>query len=107
LFAKELAIKHPELTVIAVHPGRISTGLGQALAKESRLVRLAGPLESIICVPIAEGVKNHVWAATAEVVSGKYYEPVGVPDRESKLARDSMLSTKLWEWTEAELRDVV
>ncbi len=49
-------------------------------------------------------MRNHLWAATApNVESGKYYEPVGVPDKETVIAKDQRLSSRLWEWTENEL----
>lgn len=61
-----------------------------------------------MCVPVHVGVKNHLWAATSpEVVSGKYYEPVGIPDKESVAAKDEALSRKLWEWTENEMTGVL
>ncbi|KAI1154360.1 hypothetical protein F4825DRAFT_411823 [Nemania diffusa] len=50
------------------------------------------------------GIRNHLWAATSpEVVGGKYYDPISVLGRESKIAKDENLSTGLWEWTENEL----
>ena len=50
---------------------------------------------------------NHLWAATSsDVVSGSYYEPVGVPGKESALAKDEGLSGKLWDWTEQQLEGV-
>lgn len=52
--------------------------------------------------PVKEGVKNHLWAATAEVESGEFYEPVGV--KESVDVDDGM-AEKLWEWTEEQLKD--
>ncbi|ETS75325.1 hypothetical protein PFICI_12269 [Pestalotiopsis fici W106-1] len=104
---RELGRRHPQLTTAAVHPGRIAGAMGLSLAKESLLVRLSAPLAPLICVPVQVGVKNHLWAATSPlVVSGKYYEPVGVPDRESALAKDDNLSKRLWEWTETELEGI-
>ena len=48
-------------------------------------------------------MRNHLWAATApDVQSGKYYEPVGVSDKETVVAKDQKLSRRLWEWTEKE-----
>ncbi|KAI1373881.1 hypothetical protein F4677DRAFT_427528 [Hypoxylon crocopeplum] len=103
--ARELASRHPQLTTAAVHPGRILTGMAASLAKESLLVRLTGPIAPLVCVPVSVGVKNHLWAATSQdVVSGKYYEPVGVPNKETALAKDGDLSRRLWDWTEEELR---
>jgi NAD(P)-dependent dehydrogenase (short-subunit alcohol dehydrogenase family) len=104
-FARELAARHPRIKAVAVHPGRIVTGMGLGLQKESLLFRVMAPLSPVFCVPPAVGVRNHLWAATAAgVESGKYYEPVGVPDKESAVARDRNLSERLWEWTESEFK---
>ncbi|KAK4150236.1 retinol dehydrogenase [Chaetomidium leptoderma] len=105
--ARELAQRHPQIKVVAVHPGRIMTGMARGLQKESRLFRAAAPISPVFCVSPAIGVRNHLWAATgADVESGKYYEPVGVPDKETAVAKDRSLSSRLWEWTEKELESV-
>ncbi|KAF1998994.1 NAD(P)-binding protein [Amniculicola lignicola CBS 123094] len=104
---KQMAHRYPELKVASVHPGRIITGMAAGLAEESLLVRLTKPIAPYICVPVAIGILNHLWAATSpDVVSGTYYEPVGVAGKESALAKDNDLSMRLWEWTEGELKDV-
>lgn len=83
------------------------TGMGAALKKESLLVRLTEPLAPLVCVSVVVGVRNHLWAATSsEVVSGTYYEPVGVPVKGSAAARDEELSKMLWQWTENELKEI-
>lgn len=103
--ARELAQRYPRLRTAAVHPGRILTGMAASLATESLLVRLSTPIAQFICVPVSVGIRNHLWAATSSaVISGKYYEPVGVPDRESEIAKDENLSRRVWEWTENELK---
>ncbi|KAK8029727.1 alcohol dehydrogenase Bli-4 [Apiospora rasikravindrae] len=102
--AKQLGSRYPQLKVAAVHPGRILTGMAESLRKESLIVRITAPIAPLVCVPVATGVKNHLWAATSpDVVSGKYYEPVGIPNKESAVAKDDGLSDRLWEWTEKEL----
>ncbi|KAL2167196.1 hypothetical protein VTG60DRAFT_1608 [Thermothelomyces hinnuleus] len=106
-FARELAQRYPQLKVAAVHPGRIITGMARALRKESLLFKFSAPISPIFCVSPAVGVRNHLWAATGpDVESGKYYEPVGVPDRETAIAKDPELSKMLWEWTEKELQGI-
>lgn len=78
--------------------------MATSLQKEDLFVRLTKPIAPLFCVPVAIGVRNHLWAATNPgVVSGKYYEPVGIPDKESVMAKDEDLSRRLWEWTEREL----
>ncbi|KAK3357569.1 hypothetical protein B0T25DRAFT_450288 [Lasiosphaeria hispida] len=104
--AKELAERYPLLKVAAVHPGRISTNMGKGLAAEFWLIKLTAPIEPFVCVTIEEGVKNHLWAATSpDVVSGKYYLPVGIADDATIMNKDVGLSKKLWDWTENELKD--
>lgn len=83
----------------------------------------------LFCTSVENGVKNHLWASTAPaakagddqegdrgdkgdqslgtVVSGTYYEPVGVTGKDSALARDEELRVKLWEWVEKELEGEV
>lgn len=106
-FARELAQRYPQIKVAAVHPGRIITGMAHGLQKESLLFKVTAPISPLFCVPAAIGVRNHLWAATAaNVESGKYYEPVGVPDKETAVAKDATLSKRLWEWTDKELEAV-
>ncbi|KAJ8131543.1 hypothetical protein O1611_g2082 [Lasiodiplodia mahajangana] len=103
--ARELAQRYPSLKTAAVHPGMILTGLTTAMSKESLLVRLIAPLAPLVCVPVSIGIRNHLWAAISpDVISGKYYEPVGVPGKETDDAKNADLSTRLWEWTEQELK---
>jgi retinol dehydrogenase-12 len=104
---REIANHHPELTTAAVHPGRILTGMATSLAKESFLARVTRPIAPFFTVPISVGITNHLWASTSsDIVSGTYYEPVGVPGKESAVARDEALSKRLWDWTENELKNV-
>lgn len=81
--------------------------MAASLSKESLLVRLTSPIAPLVCVSVAEGVRNHLWAASSsEVVSGGYYEPVGVAGKETSIVQDDILSEKLWKWTQDELADV-
>jgi retinol dehydrogenase-12 len=106
-YTRTLSQLHSQIDVAAVHPGRINTQMAAGLAKESWLVRLSAPLAPLLSLSPAEGAKNHLWAATnSAVVSGKYYEPIGVPDKETQLARDAQLGQKLWDWTEHELKGI-
>lgn len=90
-----------------MHPGRILTGMADALKKESLLVKLTAPIAPFFCVPVSVGIVNHLWAATSpDVVSGSYYEPVGVPGKESALAKAEALGKRLAEWTEEQIKGV-
>lgn len=82
--------------------------MGLSLQKESFLIKLTAPLAPFLTVTANVGARNAIWAATSSgVVSGKYYEPVGVPDMETscKNAMDKDLCQRLWEWTQEELKD--
>lgn len=69
------------------------------------LARVTAPISPLFCVPVAIGIRNHLWAATSpDMVSGTYYEPVGVPAKISKAAEDPTMPQKLWEWTSSELK---
>lgn len=105
LFARRLAKEYPLLTVAAVHPGLVKTGIGDKTAQHNILARLFLPVAKFFMVTVEEGVKNQLWAATSEnVVSGEYYTPIGVPGKTSKFAVDDVLAEKLWEWTAMELQ---
>ena len=103
LWVREMAKRYPHFVVAAVHPGVVSTGL---LARATDLGLPAGMSGAVnrSSVSVEEGVKNQLWAATAKgVVSGEYYEPVGVAGNASEYGKDDELAKKLWEWTESEL----
>ena len=108
LFAKELAKRYPQLKVIAVHPGVVNTKLVAIIAESSLLVRGARKVASPFLATVEKGVKNQIWAAVAkDVVSGEYYEPVGVMGKGNKRTHDVALAKKLWDWTEEELQGYI
>lgn len=81
--------------------------MADSLKKESLLVKITAPIAPYFCVPVSVGIINHLWAATSpDVKTGSYYEPVGVPGKESALAKDENLSKKVWDWTEEQLEGV-
>ncbi|KAL4971736.1 NAD(P)-binding protein [Aspergillus desertorum] len=98
---KELSREYPQIKAVAIHPGRILTGMATSLWKESTLARLTKPIAPFFCVPVSTGIRNHLWAATSsQVVSGTYYEPVGVPGTLSPVVEDESFPKRLWEWTD-------
>ncbi|KAH7313637.1 hypothetical protein B0I35DRAFT_480312 [Stachybotrys elegans] len=104
---KQLSREHPQITTIAVHPGRIVTGLAQGLWKESNIARWTKGIAPLLCVPVSKGIQNHLWAATSpDVVSGTYYEPVGIPGTLSPTAQEEVFSKKLREWTDEALKEI-
>lgn len=108
LYARELAARHPEILCMAIHPGVVATNLigdsgflNRAFINLSHLGLLLKP---------EQGAHNQVWAATApreKIQSGSYYEPVGrlSDGKLDKTAKSEILSRRLWEWTEEELKE--
>ncbi|KAH8768206.1 short-chain dehydrogenase/reductase [Diaporthe sp. PMI_573] len=104
LFARYLAKDYPQLTVAAVHPGVVNTGIADKTAQHNTWARFLLPAASPFMLTVEEGVKNQLWASTSkDVISGEFYTPVGVLGNATKLASDDALAGRLREWTEAEL----
>lgn len=106
LYTDELARHYPEITWLSVHPGYIFTGLFDGTSFLTKLPVLIMSMGNR--TPVEKGHYTQCWAATAlksKVVSGGYYEPIGVAGkRATALARDQKLAGRLWEWTQAELK---
>ncbi|KAH7122725.1 hypothetical protein B0J11DRAFT_532158 [Dendryphion nanum] len=107
LFAQELARRYPQLNVPSIHPGVVSTNITNTVKENSFGMRiLATILSGVLSVDVGKGALNQLWASVGtNVVSGEYYEPVGLAGRGSKWTRDSKLAEKLWAWTEKELEN--
>jgi len=101
LYAREAA-KHYTFTNIAINPGEVKTELFSREAGDEMMKHLQENVVPKMAGPVEEGVKNHLWAATGEVESGEFYEPVGV--KEGAQVDDGM-AKELWEWTEEQLRN--
>jgi NAD(P)-dependent dehydrogenase (short-subunit alcohol dehydrogenase family) len=107
IYARELAARYPKILSFSITPGVVSTGLVNDLGLADRaLVYL--PNIGRVKTP-EEGTHNLLWAIGAprgDIKGGVFYEPVGrVSTMETKPIRDPELGGKLWEWTEAELRE--
>jgi len=104
LYAAELARRYPSITVVSVHPGVVSTGLiGNLTFWNKALIYVinGGRMKSP-----ADGIANQLWAATGDkgkIVSGTYYEPIGVLGKHDKDSKSETLAAELWEWTQKEL----
>jgi retinol dehydrogenase-12 len=106
VYARQYAAHHPSLISVAIHPGEVLTELFNKGAEggDKQIEYMAKVMAPKMCGSVEEGVKNGLWAATAErVESGRYYEPVGVLGKGSELSRDEELGRNLWAWTEGEL----
>lgn len=106
IFASEVAKRYPQWTTVSLHPGTVKTELHQSGDGESLMLRVFQKvLLPFVGLPVDKGVHNHLWAATAKgVVSGEYYEPVGVGGKAHRTATDGLLGSELWNWTEHELK---
>lgn len=113
-FARALAQKHPELTVVSVHPGAINTNLmsGPIASYGWFLAYPAKVIGMLFMKTVREGAFGQTWAAVAPIAkkdgdegvkSGTFYWPVGRTDQGSALANDERLTKELWDWTEKEL----
>jgi NAD(P)-dependent dehydrogenase (short-subunit alcohol dehydrogenase family) len=107
LYAQELARRYPGITSVSVHPGYVRTDLFASTTFFDRIpvyVMGAGQWLSV-----AEGPYNQTWAATTKkenLENGGYYEPVAKKGKlATKHSTDRELAERLWEWTEAELKD--
>ncbi|CAG7561223.1 unnamed protein product [Fusarium equiseti] len=101
LYAREAA-KHCTFTNIAINPGEVKTELFSREAGDEMMKHLQENAVPKMAGPVEEGVKNHLWAATAEVESGEFYEPVGVKE---SVEVDEEMARNLWDWTQEQLKD--
>lgn len=97
LYARELARRFPQWTTVSLHPGTVKTELHQS-GSSSLVLRIFQTLVlPLVGVTVEDGVRNHLWAATAaDIQNGEYYEPVGVLGKASSLSYDMKLGQKLW-----------
>jgi NAD(P)-dependent dehydrogenase (short-subunit alcohol dehydrogenase family) len=104
---KDLAARYPAIKTVAIHPGRILTGMATSLQSEDMIAWVTMPIAPLFCVPVALGIRNHLWAGTSpDIVSGTYYEPVGVVGKLSPHATKTGFPQKLREWTDQALSAV-
>jgi NAD(P)-dependent dehydrogenase (short-subunit alcohol dehydrogenase family) len=108
LFAIELGRRYPELTSVVVHPGVVKTALNTQQPWYNRyFVNFTTWVGRIPHLEPEQGCWNPVWCAAAarkgELVSGRYYTPIGAETTLKKKGLDGELAKKLWEWTEGVL----
>jgi NAD(P)-dependent dehydrogenase (short-subunit alcohol dehydrogenase family) len=97
LFTGELHRRHPELGVVALHPGMVRTRIGRSFPR----AKVAALL--LFAVSARQGAKPVVRLATDPAVSnGAYYDRFA-PATPSAAARDRAKAQRLWLLTE-ELR---
>ncbi|MEV6109830.1 SDR family NAD(P)-dependent oxidoreductase [Streptomyces sp. NPDC051940] len=93
LFSYELQARHPELTVVAVHPGLVRTRLGRDFP--SLQVRLV----HAFALSARRGAEPVVRLATGTVSAGRYYNRFA-PVPSSPRSRDTAAARRLWAVTE-------
>ncbi|MDI2127662.1 SDR family NAD(P)-dependent oxidoreductase [Yinghuangia seranimata] len=95
LFTHELHRRHPELTVTALHPGMVRTGIGRDLPR----VQVA--FLSLMALPVRQGAQPVVRLAVADdVVPGAYYDRF-TRVTPSAASRDRATAARLWDVTAA------
>jgi len=106
LFVKGMARRYPQIKSVAVHPGTVASDIwGKAEGVNAILRWVVKPIVWLVASTCADGAKTQLWASTAGgVQSGAYYEPVGKPNTESKIAKNPAMIEKMWDWTEKELQ---
>lgn len=60
LFARELAVRYPQLRVAAVHPGTVQTGLARSMTGIPKVLRWIYRFASNWYKSVSEGVKNQI-----------------------------------------------
>lgn len=103
LYAQEVAKHYTQFKVVSVDPGEVATELFRRDPGDEQMIHIQTEVAPKGWRPVEEGVKNQLWAATAEnVMSGRHYEPVG-KYAPSGLMLDTELAKKVWDWTQKEL----
>lgn len=107
LYAQQVAERLPQFTTVSLHPGEVDTELFSREPGDDQIRDLQENVVPKRVKPVDEGVKNQLWAATtvAGLIRGVYYEPIGKPGVGMYEDRYLEMATKLWEWTEKELRN--
>ena len=106
LFARALALNHPDLTSVSIHPGVINTDLYLPNQQSNPIMRLGLAVGGWLRTSVSTGAFNQLWAATCRkerIESGAYYTPVGAKSQGSPCACNKDLAKQLWDWTEKEL----
>lgn len=106
LYARQFAVHHPDLMIVAIHPGEALTGLFSREPADERVKQLQSVQAVQHATTVEECVKNHLWSGTVsedKLVSGDYYEPVGEAGRTEPIGKDDDVAKKIWDWTEKEL----
>ena len=104
LYAKQIAKYHPEFKSIAINPGEVKTELFYREPGDEHMRELQEKVVPNVVIPVEEGVKNHLWAATSlDIKTATYYQSVGNAEAPEGVTADEAMAAKLWDWTKQEL----
>lgn len=108
LYARQLALHHPNWTVTAIHPGIVNTNLHHYMSDGSMVPKMVTGLLLKLLTTVEDGAQGQLWAATAPretIKTGEFYWPVGsTGGNRGPHAADDTMAKKLWVWTEQELK---
>ncbi|KAH8783393.1 hypothetical protein F5883DRAFT_637645 [Diaporthe sp. PMI_573] len=109
LFARQLAKLHPTWTVMAIHPGVVTTNLSRHVQERYWFAKGLISIANLLLTTVQQGALNQLWGATApkgDIKSGEMYFPVAdlTGGRRGPHVKDDALAKKLWDWTEQELK---
>jgi NAD(P)-dependent dehydrogenase (short-subunit alcohol dehydrogenase family) len=107
LYTLELAKRYPKVTVTALQPGVIQTGLITSMSWIDRFICYLATI-GMQRLSVEEGAYNSLWAATSKmaarpITSGTCYEPVGKIIELTPQSSDPAETAKFWDWTESAL----
>jgi NAD(P)-dependent dehydrogenase (short-subunit alcohol dehydrogenase family) len=104
LWVRKMARLYPQFKLVSIHPGVVQTNLAAGATGSNLVTRMLLKTVTGFLTTVEKGARNQLWASVSkDVVSGEYYEPVGVGGGVSALGKDDELADTLWEWTETEL----
>lgn len=96
---------HPNHVIVSINPGEVKTNLFTREPGDEHMKQLQTEVVPKVAGPIADGVKNQLWAATTDAANlnnGAHYSPFGVEEKWG-IAEDDELAEQLWAWTEEAL----
>jgi NAD(P)-dependent dehydrogenase (short-subunit alcohol dehydrogenase family) len=114
LHARELAKRYPKILSVSAHPGIIMSDLYNPFVGENLVFKACFSAMKLVCTGADDGALNQLFCAVGDVKmedNGEYFVPVGKKAedawwlmRPTKQARNGELATRLWEWSEEEVK---
>lgn len=102
-YACALAERHPEVKILAVHPGMVATNLHHA-SQGMFLKPFLNVAGALFATPVEKGALSQIWASVSlEARSGEYYGPVGVSGKGSSASTNKKLQEEVFEWIQEQI----